>query len=112
MTQLFVISELDLLSFGCPHCGCIEGGIYLSWGSCSLWGCECCNHECAVVENSVQDIQIEIRDTDVHDLIGKHPYNTKKKLDDRLVEDHGLPWILSHKFRVFELELEWEKSKN
>lgn len=76
MDQLFVISQTELVRFGCPHCGGKDGGEYLSFGTCCIWGCEDCKCECAVVESSVKEVfRIEVRNTDVQDLIGNHPYS-------------------------------------
>lgn len=112
MEQLIVINQLDLLAFGCPNCGCIKGGTFLSFGSWSLWGCETCAAEIAVVEKSICELSdIEIRDTDIRDLIGKHPYSDKREFDDRIVISR-LPPLSLHTLITFELELAWEKSRN
>jgi len=102
---LLVINQLDLLAFGCPSCGCVEGGTFLSFDTWSLWGCESCASECAVVEESVNEMsKIQIRDTDIRDLIGHHPYDGHREFD--------LPWLSAHSFKVYELELTWERLRN
>ena len=73
--QLFVISQFDLLNFGCPHCGCANGEVFVSWNSVSLWCCDDCAKEIAVVKDNLEEVlQVQIRNTDIQDLIGKHPY--------------------------------------
>lgn len=102
MSELIVINQLDLLAFGCPHCGCIKGGAFLSLGTCSLWSCETCAAECAVVEESICEMsEIKIRDTDICDLIGRHPYETKSKPNDQIIVIPG-----------FQMELIWERLRN
>lgn len=77
MNELLVISQQELLQFGCPHCGCSQGGAFLSIGTCSLWCCEICAQESAIVEVSIAEIlQMRVRNTDIKDLIGHHPYRT------------------------------------
>lgn len=73
--QLYVINQFDLLKFGCPHCGCVEGVRFLSFGTCFIWGCEDCAEEIAVVKEKLDEVlQIKIRNTDIRNLIGRHPY--------------------------------------
>jgi hypothetical protein len=78
MNQLYVISQTDLLHFGCPHCGCVDGGMFLTWRNVSLWCCDNCAKEIAIVKKSIIEIfEMKIRDTNVLDYIGKHPYKVK-----------------------------------
>lgn len=73
--ELLVISNFDLIKFGCPHCGSIEGGTFITNGTCTIWHCQDCQQDCAVVGKSIEEVnQFVIRDTDIRDLIGKHPY--------------------------------------
>jgi hypothetical protein len=75
MDTLLVISNFDLTKFGCPHCGSVEGGIFIVNGTCFIWSCDNCTEECAVVGKSVDEMsQFTIRNTDIKDLIGNHPY--------------------------------------
>ena len=72
---LLVISNFDLTKFGCPHCGSLEGGIFLENGTCSIWSCGNCAEDSAVVGKSIEEIsQFTLRNTDIKDLIGNHPY--------------------------------------
>jgi hypothetical protein len=104
--KLYVISQFDLAEFGCPHCGSTEGGAFLSYGTCSLWGCEQCASECAVVEGTVKEIfQIKVRDTDIQDLIGNHPYKDKG-FNDRMIGVEKFRWgicICGDRLRVPEV---------
>jgi hypothetical protein len=78
MNQLYVISQNDLLQFGCPHCGCVDGGMFITWQSVSLWCCDDCAKEIVIVKKSIFEIfEMKIQDTDVLDYIGKHPYKGK-----------------------------------
>ena len=73
--ELLVISNFDLTKFGCPHCGSMEGGAFVINGSCSIWHCSECAEDCAVVGNFVEEVsQFTLRNTDIKDLIGNHPY--------------------------------------
>ena len=75
VVDLLVISNFDLAKFGCPHCGSADGGTFIINGTCSIWICADCCEDCAVVGKSVEEIyQFTLRDTDVKDLIGNHPY--------------------------------------
>jgi hypothetical protein len=89
-TQLYVINQFDLRHYGCPYCGCEEGGVFLSFGTCSLWGCEACGYDSAVVEHSIKEVfQIQFRHTRVRDYVGKHPYKDQcqdLEFDDCMVE--------------------------
>lgn len=99
-TQLYVINQFDLKSFGCPYCGSEEGGVYLSFGTCSLWGCEACGYDSAVVKESINEVfEIKLRQTNVRDCVGKHPYMISK--EDRMVETSC--W--------FKMEIEWIKKE-
>lgn len=103
MTQLYVISQVDLNKFGCPYCGCGEGGVFLSFGTCSLWGCEACGYDSAVVKHSISEVfQIKFRYTSVRDFVGKHPHMFEtQEFNDCMVENH--PW--------FQAEKEWIKEE-
>jgi len=73
--HLLVISNFDLTKFGCPHCGSPYGGEFIINGTCSIWICSSCNEDFAVVGKSVDEIsQFTLRDTDIKNLIGNHPY--------------------------------------
>jgi hypothetical protein len=71
---LLVISNFDLMKFGCPHCGSFEGGIFIVSGTCSIWNCSVCLESCVVVGKYIKEVSLTLRDTDLKDLIGNHPY--------------------------------------
>jgi hypothetical protein len=78
MDQLVVISKLDLSNFGCPYCGSVKGGIFIINGTCSIWGCEDCAFECAIVLASINEVnQFDIRNTKIVDYVGNHPRRIK-----------------------------------
>lgn len=73
--ELLVISNFDLMKFGCPYCGSLEGWVFIANGTCSIWSCCDCADDCLVVENDIEEIyQFTLRDTDIKDLIRNHPY--------------------------------------
>jgi len=72
---LLVISNFDLTKFGCPYCGSLEGCVFIINGTCYIWSCESCIKDCVVVGKSITEVaQFTLRNTDVKDLIGNHPY--------------------------------------
>lgn len=75
MALLLVISNFDLTRFGCPHCNSREGGALIVSGSCTLWVCAHCGESTLVVGNSIKEVQqFTLRNTEIKNLIGKHPY--------------------------------------
>jgi hypothetical protein len=75
METLLVISHLDLANYGCPHCGSSEGSAFFNNGSCSIYCCEHCCSDCLLVGSSVIEVeQFTLRNTDIRNLIGRHPY--------------------------------------
>jgi ribosomal protein L37AE/L43A len=82
--HLYVISREDLSQFGCPHCGCVEGVKYISYNTTFIWACESCRTDTAVVTSSINEInEIRVRNTNIHDIIGNHPY--KRKFNDNML---------------------------
>jgi ribosomal protein L37AE/L43A len=72
---LLVISNFDLSRYGCPYCGALGGSIFIINGTCSIWSCSNCDNDCCVVGKSVEEVsQFTIRNTDIKDLIGNHPF--------------------------------------
>lgn len=102
-TQLYVINHFDLKKYGCPYCGCEEGGVFLSFGTCSLWGCEACGYDSAIVQESINEVfKIQFRYTSVRDFVGNHPHMFEaSELNDCMVEKH--PWLCA--------EIEWIKKE-
>ena len=89
---LFVISSFDLTKFGCPHCGSINGSVLLINGTCFIWNCDDCAEECAVVGKSVDKMsQFVIRNTDIKDLIGQHPYQEDYKINTFALRVNNIP---------------------
>lgn len=74
-TELLAISNFDLVKFGCPYCGSMDGHEFISNGTCSIWNCDHCQNDSVIVGNSVKEVQqFTIRNTDIKDLIGHHPF--------------------------------------
>lgn len=75
--DFFVISNFDLVKFGCPYCGSLDGSTFIINGTCSIWGCHSCNKECAIVGRDLKEVhQFNIIDTKLVDFIGNHPFQT------------------------------------
>lgn len=44
-------------------------------GSCSIWSCRNCTKDSIVVGKSIEEVyQFTLRNTNIKDLIGNHPY--------------------------------------
>lgn len=73
--QLIVITRADLSLFGCPHCSSKHGSKLISLLDVYVWACDSCEEESAIVKSKLTEIfTMELRNTDVRDLIGKHPF--------------------------------------
>lgn len=73
--QLVVITQLDLSLFGCPHCSSGRGSRLITFSKCFLWACDFCEEESAIVQKKLAELMtIDIKNTEVQDLIGKHPF--------------------------------------
>jgi ribosomal protein L37AE/L43A len=89
--EILVISNFDLAKFGCPYCGSLEGDTFITNGSCSIWNCECCIKNCAVVGKSIKEVLFAICDTDITDLIGNHPYQNDCQINSFSLRMNNLP---------------------
>jgi len=73
--QLIVITRADLSLFGCPHCSSKKGSKLISLLDFYVWACDSCEEESAIVKSKLAEVfTIELINTEVHDLIGKHPF--------------------------------------
>lgn len=89
--ELLVISNFDLIKFGCPYCGSLEGDIFIVNGSCSIWNCDNCIEIFAVVGKSVSEIRFNITNTDIRDLIGNHPYQNNCEINSFSLKMNKVP---------------------
>jgi hypothetical protein len=80
MESICAISESEMLEYGCPHCGSVKVDTFLTMNSFGVCYCDTCGKE-FVTANSVEELQeVPIRNTDITNLIGRHPITTKHRV--------------------------------
>lgn len=73
--QLIVITQTDLFSYGCPYCSSGQGSRLITISNCFLWACDSCEEESAIVQKNLAEfLTIDVRNTEIKDLVGKHPF--------------------------------------